>query len=329
MNFTAFQLCRESLLRNQPSLIDCSASNLYAALQTFLLRLDSEEFLVAVHRCDPANAWTQQFDLPAQAASRALVSGGVRDSLTLLFGWLATRNALLWLPEDNYPVYNELARQGGLTVMTFPTLPEPLLPGQPCRNDIEVLLLTNPLKPLGRWLNDNEVEQLERWLAADCRRRLWIDAVYTWDCRFHDSTLRLLATGQTLLMHSLTKGWLQPRLFGVALVPEVDFVTLAPWFRAHPPTAGQLAIAQRLLRDHAALPGAVGAELQVRRQRLLAALPCDIELLSSLNAPGYFVPVRRHWKALLDLQGLLGLPASVFGSGRQDITILSSLGFIS
>ena len=45
------------------------------------------------------------------------------------------------------------------------------------------------------------------------------------------------------------------------------------------------------------------------------------------QAPGYFMPVRAPWRDLLEHQNILGIPATAFGSAREDITILSTLSF--
>jgi len=189
--------------------------------------------------------------------------------------------------------------------------------------------VTNPLKPLGRWLTTRDVASLTAWLAHSPRRRVIIDAVYTFDTCFHPSTLSLLATGRAILLHSLTKGWLHPRLFGIALVPEADTLALAPVFRAQPPPQANLARARELMGRHSELPSAVSAELAAARERLFSALPAQFSKCACADAPGYFHAIEAGWSALLEKANVLGLPAAVFGSPREDITILSALSFIN
>lgn len=327
MNFTDFQQLREQILRERKGVRDCAATNLYRALAR-LIPPAAPPAERAVHRCHLAEAWVKLFGLPPETARRALVSCGVRHSLALLFQHYATEDAQLWLPEDNYPVYGELARAAGLEPRTFPTLPEPHWPDANAGTAHELLVVTNPIKPLGRWLNSKDVITLTSWLAASPQRRLLLDTVYTFEAQFHDSTLKLLSTGQTLLLHSLTKGWLSPRLFGVALVPENDAVALTSLFREQPPSQANLTLAREYLSRHAGMPVTVARELASARQRLFEVVPNGLLSGARLDAPGYFLTVAGRWSDLLQTTNLLGLPASVFGSPQEHITVLSSLKFI-
>jgi len=282
-----------------------------------------------VHRCHLATEWAARFDLPPELSSRALISCGVRDSLALLFRHYAGEKARLWLPADTYPVYGELARAAGLVPLEFVTLPEPAWPDTLPDPRTELLVITNPLKPLGRWLPPGDVSALTAWLDASPHRRLLLDTVYTFETRFHPATLMLLATQQTILLHSLTKGWLHPRLFGVALVPESDTAALAPVFRAQPPPQSNLARARELMAQQPGMPASIARELDLAQSRLLSTIPQDLTPPTTADAPGYFTPVAGRWQDILDGGNVLGLPATVFGSKCEDITILSSLSFFT
>lgn len=327
MNFPQFQQFREKLLHDRPEVVDCAATNLYAALARHIPPATTPP-TQKVHRCHLATEWTARFDLPPELSSRAFISCGVRDSLAILFRYYAGERAQVWLPADTYPVYHELARAAGFTPHEFVTLPEPVWPSSPSTPETQLLVVANPLKPLGRWLAPADVAALTDWLRVNPRRRLLLDTVYTFETRFHPTTLQLLATQQTILLHSLTKGWLHPRLFGVALVPDCDAAALAPAFRAQPPPQPHLSFARELMAAHAGLPAIVSRELDSARSRLLSGIPQLLTSLAVVDAPGYFTPVAGGWQEILDGSGILGLPASVFGSPRQNITILSSLNFL-
>ncbi len=326
MNFAAFQKFRDDLLKEQQGILDCAETNLYRTLA----RLNPPPAAPSpgtVHRCHLASEWVARFGFPPETSRRALISCGVRDSLARLFRHFAGESAALWIPSDNYPVYGELARAAGLTFREFVTLPSPVWPDAPPVSGPELLLLTNPLKPCGRYLTQEEIGALKRWLAASASRRLLVDAVYTFDTVFHSSTLALLETGQTLLLHSLTKGCLHPRLFGVTLVPEADAAPLTPAFRPDPPPQENLARARALMGEHAAMPVAVARELEAGMLRLREKVLVPLPAAHSGNAPGYFLTIDRNWRDLLESHRILGLPATVFGSSREDLTILSSLTF--
>lgn len=328
MNFADFQHLREGLLRERSDVRDCAATNLYAALAG-LIPPHAAAPERTVHRCHLATEWAEAFGFPPEASRCALVSCGVRDSLAILFRHYAAENAQLWLPSDNYPVYADIARAAGFPTREFATLPEPAWPDAAPHTATELLLVTNPLKPLGRWLTDSDVAALTAWLAAHPGRRLLLDAVYTFETRFHTTTLQLLATQQVILLHSLTKGWLHPRLFGVALVPEQDSAILAPVFRAQPPSQPNLARARELMASHAGMPEKISLELAAAKERLHSAIPPHLVPITGTDAPGYFVPLAGKWRELLDSTNVLGIPASAFGSQCEDITILSSLGFLA
>lgn len=331
MNFSDFQKRRQQLLAERPGLQDCAESNVYRALSGLFkdLPVADDPITETMHRCHLAEQWTEHFALPASASTRALVSCGVRHSLELIFKKGSENGDRFWLPKDNYPVYHELAAKAGAMVSSFPTLPEPVWPDAD-RGDDEVdefLLITNPLKPRGRWLSDGDVSKIEEWLSGGERRRLIIDAVYDLGKTFYAGTLRLLAGEKTILLHSLTKGWLHPRLFGVALVPEQDREKWLPTFRAADPLQENLAMARELMGEHAAMPGRVAVTLAAAGDALFYNLPVNDECCLATDAPGYLFPIRKPWHELL-AAGILGLPASVFGSDNESLTILSSLHLV-
>lgn len=326
MNFADFQSARETILRENPTVRDCAATNVYAALADHIPPT-TVDTAVKVHRCHLASEWTAFFGLSADASRRALISNGVRDSLRLLFAHYAADETVLRLPSDNYPVYGELARAAGLKIREFPTMPEPQWPNDPSTGATEILLVTNPLKPLGRWLTDADVEALSAWLRVDPRRRLLLDTVYTFEARFHPSTLHLLLTGQVIVLHSLTKGWLHPRLFGVAFVPESDAPPLTPVFRDAPPPQANLARARELMAQSPAMPEKIAQELNAAREGLLSNIP--FPPLSALDAPGYFLPVAGEWQDILRDHKILGVPATAFGASRNDITVLTTLSLLA
>ncbi|HLQ77022.1 MAG TPA: aspartate aminotransferase, partial [Terriglobia bacterium] len=225
-----------------------------------------------------------------------------------------------------YPFYGVIARAAGLAWREFPTLPSPAWPVSAPTGGDEVLLVANPLKPLGRTLDAGDVASLETWLGASSRRRLLLDTVYTFATRFDAATLRLLDGRQTILLHSLTKGWLHPRLFGIALVTPWDVAEVSSTFRDSPPPQENLARARECLGIFAETPFEVAKALKHARAEMLAAVPIA-RSAPSPHCPGYFVPIEKEWRELLSSHNVLALPASVFGSHRTDITIISSLSF--
>ena len=328
MNFAAFQLWRKERLAAQPGLLDCGETNLYGALASLQPQPQASGRAERIHRCDLARSWLKRYGFSEKWSRQALVNRGVRHALNLIFRELARTSAGLWIPADVYPAYAELAASAGIQPRQFPTLPKPQLPRGQRTHGPEFLLLANPWKPLGRFLDPGECAALRQWLEVSPERRLLVDCVYDLSAPFHDSTRQLLQSGRTILLHSVTKGWLWPKTFGVALLPEV-WPEIESSFRADPPTEEQLRFAEQLLRHDAPTPGRVCHALAKRKLNLLTVLPrAVIEALQfdqDSCAPGcYLFPAAMSVDALLIRHGILAIPASSFGS-EWNGSILTSL----
>ncbi|MFD9443700.1 aminotransferase class I/II-fold pyridoxal phosphate-dependent enzyme [Streptomyces sp. NPDC060006] len=326
MRFDDFQEFRQRELSASSPLLDAAETNVYRALAP--MRPEPPTDVSTVHRCDLARAWLRRFELPEEWSGQAMVCRGVRHGLGVVFQQLRTVQARLWLPSDMYPVYFELARAAGLTPASYPTLPAPTLPGSPADDRPEYLLLANPSKPLGRYLSDAECAAVMSWLRESPRRRLLIDSVYDLGAPFAAGTRRLLDTGCAVLLHSVTKGWLWPRTFGVVLLGPAQ-AELADAFRADPPTPAQLSLADQLLTEHCDVPRQVVDELAARAERLFERLPDDVLgaiPTASRTCPGnYFFPVDIPAETLRRECGVLAMPVSVFGESGWSGSILTSL----
>ncbi|OPC77880.1 aspartate aminotransferase [Embleya scabrispora] len=326
MRFDGFQEFRQRQLRASSSLLDAAETNVYRALAP--LRPEPPTDPRTVHRCDLARAWLRRFELPEEWSRRAMVCRGVRHGLGVVFHQLRAAQARLWLPGDVYPVYFELARAAGLAPESYPTLPAPVLPRSPADDRPEYLLLANPSKPLGRYLSDAECAAVISWLRVSPRRHLLIDSVYDLGGPFAAGTRRLLDTGRAVLLHSVTKGWLWPRTFGVVLL-DPTHAALAEAFRADPPTSAQLRLADRLLTEHGDVPRQVVDELAARAERLFERLPDDVLAAiptASRSCPGnYFFPVEMPAETLRRECGVLAVPVGVFGESGWSGSVLTSL----
>ncbi|MFH9984112.1 aminotransferase class I/II-fold pyridoxal phosphate-dependent enzyme [Streptomyces luteogriseus] len=326
MRFGEFQEFRRRRLSAQPALLDAAETNVYRALAP--MRPEPPAGTSPVHRCDLARAWLRRFELPEEWSGHAMVCRGVRHGLGVVFPWLRTVQARLWLPGDVYPVYLELARAAGLAPAFYPTLPTPILPRSAADHRPEYLLLANPSKPLGRYLSDAECAAVVSWLRESPHRRLLIDSVYDLGAPFAAGTRRLLDTGRAVLLHSVTKGWLWPRTFGVVLLGPAQ-AGLAEAFRGDPPTPAQLRLADRLLTEHGDVPRRVVGELAARAERMCERLPDDVlrEIpAASRTCPGnYFFPVAIPAETLRRECGVLAVPVSVFGESNWSGSILTSL----
>jgi hypothetical protein len=328
LNFAAFQRWRTECLIAQPGLLDCGETNLYRSLASLQPALRAASPTEHIYRCDLARAWLKRYGFSDERSRQALVNRGVRHALSLIFRELAHTSAVLWIPADVYPVYAELAESAGIQPRLFVTLPKPQLPTAERAHATEYLLVANPWKPLGRFLNERECAALLEWVEASPDRRMLVDCVYDLGAAFHASTQKLLESGRAILLHSVTKGWLWPKTFGVALLP-------GPWpeiesrFRADSPTQEQLRLAGQLLERDTLTPVRVCDALANRKRNLMTVLPRAIidalQIDEESNAPGcYHFVVAMSFDELLKRHGIIAIPASSFGSNWHG-SILTSL----
>lgn len=328
MNFATFQSWREQCLRTNPGLLDCAETNLYRSLAHLQSQLATLESAKTIHRCDLARLWLKRYGFPESHSRRALVCRGVRHALALIFKEIARTNASLCVPADVYPVYLDLARSAGIQPQLYPTLPEPKLPALASNGRVEYLLATNPWKPLGRFFSHQECAGLTAWLKASPNRHLLIDCVYDLGTPFHETTRTLQQTGRVTLLHSVTKGWLWPKTFGVSLLGE-DNPQLESIFRNDPPSQEQLRLAEHCLGEQATLPSRVMEELGKRKQKFLSVLPGEIadsllpDYVTSTEGC-YFFPVALEAEDLLKHHRILAIPGTAFGANWPG-SILTSL----
>lgn len=319
MNFHEFQKFRLELLQREPDVVDLAETNIWRSLNHLIptIPLRPEKH---VHRCHLAELWINLFDLPAEWSKFALISCGVRHSLSLLLMELSKRGGQLVMPFDVYPVYGQIAATSGTDVVTFPTVPDLSIPD--CG---DWLLLPNPLKPAGRWLGTKDVNSVRRWLAERPERRVLIDAVYNFQTNLHATTLELIETQQAIVMHSLSKTWLHPQVLGVCLVSENDWNDLAPIFRSNSPDQPNLQLADYLMRSESKLPNQVDKTITHKRAELRRRLPAELTRMQVENEAGYFTLLESSFKDLLQSHRILTIPLSVFGSELSNVAAASSL----
>jgi histidinol-phosphate/aromatic aminotransferase/cobyric acid decarboxylase-like protein len=322
MNYEDYKaFCRERLAREDAArLVRLDCMNPVKALAP--LRREPPTTPPGRTAAEVARAWRRGFGLPQDDGLAVLVGRGVRDLLGAVYRQLAAEGYRLHVPEDVYPVYVRMAEQAGVTHRPFATVPRPQLPAEPPTDAPEALLLPNPLVPLGRPLEAHEVAHLRGWLGADPRRRLLVDAVYTFATSFEPSTRALLETGQVLLLHSLAKGHLAPDVAGFALGAPARVDALRP--HVAEPLPELLSRAAWLLEEAPELPDRVEAAFRERWERLRTTLAPAGAPPFALPPSGYFTTCPEPFDALLR-KGWLTVPATVFGSPSKDWSIVTCL----
>lgn len=325
-DFAQFNNLRPELANGRLHLHDLTETRFARAVAPVFVGTD--ELLVPDrgHRCHVAEHWLTCFALPAEWKPRALVSQGVRQSLQCLFAYWASQGTRLLLPADVYPVYLEMARAAGCTFATYRTWPQASFEGI---DQADVVLAASPMKPRGDELRAEEKELLRAWLKADTRRRLVVDAVYTFDTRISPSIRVLMNTNQVLVLHSLSKGWAEPLAAGVTLVPAQDVEVLTPLFRALAVNPDKLAMAHALLEQDRMGPELLRrhlAQLQAKLATTLAGCMLPNAIPGRAVNPGqYLFVLPLDWRSLFQSHHVLALPLSVFGEATPGLSVVSSL----
>jgi hypothetical protein len=315
MNYAQFRTFRDEILARGDFLrLDCM--NPARALSALTPPTGDEPATAEM----ALSAWRSLF-APDVDARWTAAGTGVRSLLRVVFAHLAESGRDLWLPADVYPEYGNLAAEAGLRCHSLITLPELDLAPLSAAGPRSALLLPQPLAPLGRSLTADEGSFLHAWLGEAPERRLVLDTVYHFVSSLDPLARSLCDGGQTYLLHSIAKGWLLPDTLGVLLLPPRE-APLKERTSAPDPVAAGRAI--HALRSRPQMP--VEVEATFRRQwaalagRIRAAVPGW-----QPPATGYFSVVPVPFTELLQRHQALAVPASVFGSARADLSILSCL----
>ncbi|MFO1518403.1 MAG: hypothetical protein U1F57_01865 [bacterium] len=267
-----------------------------------------------------ARAWLKLFQLESELRSLNL-STGIRPLLKEIFRILAGKGYEAWLPQDVYPVYGELAKEGDLPFRTFPTYPTLSWEFLGKTGGKSALLIPSPLTPAGRYLKAQEADILGDWLLEDPERKLILDTAYHFETPFDPATFSLLQKG-AFLLYSMTKAWLSPDTLGVAVTSDEFSKVLSPLLPT-PPSAS-LSIARFRWENSVHLP----SMLQEIFKKRWAALENRIRKASPGWSPpktGYFSTISRPAATLLEEHGLLAVPASVFGATEPNESIVTCL----
>ncbi len=318
MNYANYKQFREEVLAEKcPLRLDCM--NPVRALASWAKK---PERLLALGPIGAVDAWSRATRITL-SSDQTVVSVGVRDLLSAALSWVLERDQELWLPEDVYPVYWELARCAGASTRAFTTVPHPNWDFLAQTSRCAAVLVPVPLSPVGRLPTDVEFDVLFRWLKASRHRLLIIDAVYSFNFSAGRTFLdALLADNQCLILWSCSKSWLCPGVLGIAKVPS----ELAPNLqrRVTLPSNADAARISAILEYYPELPRMQQEAFDREWHRLTKRIRAAMQ---DWQPPptGYFSVLSAQFTRLLDEYDILAVPATVFGSRRNDLSIITCL----
>ncbi len=318
MNYRQYRDWKETVLSGRPlRRLDCM--NAAKALAFLARPIDALK-----HPTGPeeiVNWWKEISGLGGEHL-RVHLGHGVRQILQIVLEYFGGDEQTLWLPEDIYPVYFDLAKR--FEVKCYETMNNFNFEFLIGASHTDTLLITDPLTPLGRYLLPHELETCCEWLKESPNRLLIIDAVYCYElgelARLND----LVETNQVIVIHSLSKSWLSPQLLGIAVCPQKVVAKMEPcrdeclWGNVDLEGAYSLVITDPHRPQ-------LQQTLFSQQWRLLA--PELQEVYRDWHPPrtGYFSTLPIHHMKLLQDRNMLAVPASVFGSKRRNLSVISCL----
>lgn len=171
-------------------------------------------------------------------------------------------------------------------------------------------------------LDKEETRSLKEWLADSDDRRVILDEVYNYACKFDPYTHELLETEKTIVVHSLSKAWLERGVFGVVIAPQENVDDYREILRS--PPQEQCNFAFVALKNQPNMPYEQQRDFSREWNRLS---PVIRAFAPNFQAPktGYFSTIPVQYKKVLEEFNALVIPATVFGSEKVDVSIVSCL----
>ena len=316
MNYKEFLQYKADLIKNNPSLLNLSDSNLYEYFNIFNISSTVGEghSKGKVYRCHMVEDYLDAFGLPVSWKSQIGANQGVRQSLSVLFPLL--RN---WsIPKDVYPFYQEEIRKTQRNYFEYDTLhSEDIFAKVPDGT----LLVTYPLKPKGKNYLDSDLKRLKNFLSRDPGNIIVVDMVYWLNFAYPAEILDLIKTNQVIILHSFSKVFLLPNCFGISIFPDSEQGTmLRDSYKTLAKDELKINKAFNAIRHYRIIPEVITEKLLLNNIKLrLRGFQMEVDS----NNPGYLHFSEITPNEFLD-RGIIVIPESVFG-GTGNGSIISSL----
>lgn len=330
MNYNEFKIYRKDILeanKDNANFLDLSDNNLYGYFNNISDKInmatktnDKKE----VYRCHLLEKYLELFNLPQELKHNTGVSLGVRDSLKILFKELDS-----WIiPQDVYPFYSDTLKEFKKEYDTYQTLNNFSLDDYSTYlfNTIPngTLLINYPLKPYGRTLLRKEILNLRSFLKQDKNNTIVIDLVYWTDFNYPNDILELYKTGKVIILHSLSKMFIMPNMFGVCILPD-KFKPLQEKFKNLPKDKhDNLLKVDTLLNTklHKQIVKHKNANIILNNIEIFNSGILEYSYITFTAGYLFYAPNTSH-KNFLD-RNILTIPESVFG-GSGSGSVLSTL----
>lgn len=319
MNYNEFLELKEHLLKENKSLLNLAENNLYAYNPHNIVYQEGQGHINGiVYRCHLVEDWLNYYGLSQDLKKHIGVSNGVRHSLETIIEHFKDRSFLV--PADVYPFYQKTLNDKSVNYKEYQTLGVDELFNDLA--DTDIMLLTDPLKPLGRDITPQEYKNIENWLNADYKRLLLVDAVYLLDNKVNPHLLNLYqSSNQVIIMHSLSKAWCLPNHFGVTFFPANEMgQSLRESYKKLAKNQDKLNLAYVALNHCKDAPNLLRAKLLNTAHKVNERT--DLKIETSEANPSYMFYSPLSFEEHL-IKGVLTIPASVFG-GKQG-SVISTL----
>lgn len=313
MNFKSYKLWRDKIVRERsPLRLDCM--NPIVALD--YLR-PKETVSQPIGPVDLIQTWAGIADFPL--GEQFVVGRGIRAFLRVLFGKRLREWDKVWLPEDVYPTYWELAK--GHNCLGFRSWPQLDLSRVLESRTSDCLLLPSPLTPTGRYLAAAEADSLITWLEQE-KRMIVLDSVYQFTGPIPAGVGRLMSHPRCIVLRSVSKSWISRQVLGVVDWSESDREMFSLIVEVAMPD--EFSSLHGLMKARPKMTSSMAEDFSAEWNRL-APLLRTVDPSWGPPDTGYFSVVRGAARVVLDEYNILAVPGSVFGSDETEWSVISCL----
>jgi len=317
MNFKEYKAWQKTYLEQNPNVFRADCMNPFISMNYLLDKVVFRSQNIT--QSELYIKWKELSGVEIPSENLAL-SRGVRHSLSKLFHLF--KSETIFMPQDVYPRYFELAKENNIE--TFETYPQT---DWASLKEVKksIILLTIPFTPMGREVSEEDIGQIKALVHRG--NRIIIDSVYDYNLSENFKKLKaLLEEGSVFWLHSLSKTYLSPEVLGIIYLPssayqlyfkeafdDYTFKDKVSYNRAYD-----------ILTQTPTLPRLQQEEFNKGFDYLSENTGLDVYE----SEIAYFSVVQDSFDELLK-HNILGVPASVFGSKNENLTVVTGLFYLS